>query len=337
MTSNEQFVSVVAPLRTGCEVRNIVASLSDVLSAHYGQYEIVLVDDGCDDATASEAIEILDEFRYVRLIRLTRRFGFEVALLAGLESVIGDLVVVMRPEHDPPNQIPSIVQTAEQGYDIVTGVNAAWRRESLIARFAAWLFYSYANKVLDMGLPLHSTDFRVLSRRAVNAFIRIKDRTRHFRMYGAFTGFRSIAYPYEALPGAPARSLRQRIALSASIIVTNSIQPLRLVALLGLVAASLNVVYALYVIVVYFLKDDVAPGWATLSMMSSVMFFMLFVALVVIAEYLGRIVLETRDRPQYYVLEELNSRIVLDADSRMNVVSESTGDPDHDRDHEHDA
>lgn len=329
MKCEDTFVSVVAPLHSGFATRNFVASLSALLSSHYRQYEIVLVDDGCDDTTASEAIKLLDEFRFVRLIRLTRRFGFEMALLAGLESVIGDMVVVMRPGYDPPEQIPPMVQLAGQGYDIVIGVNAAWRRESLLARFAAWLFYSYANRVLGMGLPLHSTDFRVLSRRSVNAFIRIKDRTRHFRMYGAFTGFRSISHPYEALPGTPPRSLAQRAALSASIIVTNSIQPLRVVTLLGLAAASLNVTYAVYVIVVYLLKEDVAPGWATLSMMSSVMFFMLFVALAVIAEYLGRIALETRDRPQYYVLEELNSRIVLDADSRMNVVSESTGENGH--------
>lgn len=325
MTVSDSFVSVVAPLHPGVRVKPFVEQLVTVLSGHYSQYEIVLVDDGCDEVTVTAATELLDTFPYVRFIRLTRHFGFETALLAGLESVIGDYVVVMRPEHDPPELIPDMVDWTGGGYDIIVGVHAKLPDESLLARAASRLFYWYANRILKLDLPLHSTDFRVLSRRAVTAFIRIKDRMRHFRMYGAMVGFRSITFPYDAHPGAVAqRSLRERIALSIGVIVANSIQPLRLVSLLGLLAASLNVLYAIYVLLVYLFLPDVAPGWVTLSMTSSVMFFVLFLAIAVISEYIGRILLETRDRPQYYVLEELNSRIVIDEDKQMNVVREST-------------
>jgi len=330
MSESEHFVSVVAPLHTGVRVTEFVSQLSALLAEHYRQFEIVLVDDGCDEALVQSVSLLLDQFRHVRLIRLTRKFGFETALLAGLESVIGDYVVVMRPDYDPPERIPEMVQQAARGFDIVTGVQAHPERDSWFALRASRLFYWYANRVLRLDLPLHSTDFRVLSRRAVSAFIRIKDRMRHFRMYGAFVGFRSITFPYEPLSSGATqqRSLRERIALSVGVIVANSVQPLRLVSLLGLFAAILNVCYAFYVVLVYLFRDDVAPGWVTLSMTSSAMFFLLFLTIAVISEYLGRILLETRDRPQYYVLEELNSRVVLDGDEQRNVVRNSTGSPD---------
>ena len=111
-----------------------------------------------------------------------------------------------------------------------------------------------------------------------------------------------------------------------NVIVANSTNPLRLVSLLGLLAAGLNLLYALYVIVVYLVKKDVAPGWATLSLTMSSMFFLLFVSLAVISEYVGRILMENHNRPAYFLLDEKNSNVVLDEDAMKNVIDESLQD-----------
>lgn len=327
MKKEDVFVSVVAPLRNASPyVAEVVRETADMLREHYANYEVVLVDDGSEDDTAERVRALLAEIPCLRMIRLSRAFGMEIAAGAGLESAIGDFVVVMNPRSDPPRLIPAMVEKCRSGAGIVTGISKSTRPRPALGRAGAALFHWYTRRYLHIDLVPGATDFRVLSRQAVNAVTQIKDRYRQLRLLTATVGFRSHTFEYEpvARGGAPARpSWWGDLTDAIDIVVANSMHPLRVVSRLGLLASGLNLLYLCYVVAVYLIKKDVMEGWTTLSFQHGVMFFMIFCILTVLCEYCGRILEETRNRPLYFINDELNSSVLLSDESRRNVVRES--------------
>jgi len=324
------FVSVVAPLQNDAPiVRAFVAETMAVLRRSYTNYELVLVDDGSVDATVAEVASLLGEFECVRLIRLSREFGEETAITAGLDSVIGDFVVVMLPNHDPPALIPSFVERARSGTEVVFGVRRQRSGESLWVRLGASVWYWYSKNFLKLDLPRNSSQFRALSRQAVNSLVQIRDKYRYLRLLSSDVGYAHSGIEYEPVirnPDKAQRSFADRLWVSIDIVVANSQHPLRFVVVLGIVGGILNLFYAAYVIAIYFFKGDVAAGWTTLSLQNAGMFFLIFLILTVLSEYIGHILVEARQRPLYYVLEERNSPLWIADQERRNVVLESHAD-----------
>lgn len=322
------YVSVVARLHDDAAiVEDFVTEVTGVLECHYENYELILVDDGSTDETVLRLRQLLERIPAVRVLRLSRRFGVEIAQTAGLESAIGDYVVILTPGSDPPSLIPAMVGIAESQNVLVYGVNKAWRSQPFLRRTAERFFYWSCRRIFHVDIAPHSTHFRVLNRPAVNAIVRIRDRYRHLRALTPFIGYRSLAFFYEPVyrPTYPRRDdLREAIDTGISIIVSNSSSPLRIVSWLGVIASFLNLAYIGYIAAVNLIKDRVAEGWTTLSLQQAVMFFVMFVILTVITEYVGRILNETQDRPLYYVYEELNSSVCDANAERRNLVAESS-------------
>lgn len=327
MAISDCFVSVIAPLRNDSTiVADFVAEVMDVLRDNYGNYELVLVDDGSEDDTVVEVTSLLQRYECIRLIRLSRKFGTEIAITSGIESVIGDFVVVMLPDSDPPRLIPEIVRQAREGQGIVFGVRKGRSRESLLMRIASDSFYWCAIKLFHLRIPKDSTKFLVLSRQAVNAIIQIKDRYRYVRLLSSYVGYANQTFAYEPMSryARPRRrGFFEAVGLAVGVIVTNSVHPLRFVSWLGFIAGTLNVLYGGYVAAVYLFSNHVAEGWTTLSLQASVMFFFVFLILTVLSEYVGHILEESRERPLYHVLEEKNSSVLLADQERRNVVKDS--------------
>jgi glycosyltransferase involved in cell wall biosynthesis len=328
MTTADLFVSVVAPLRDDADiVGEFLREVSDTLASHYANYEIVLVDDASEDATVARVDELLTTIRCVRLIRLSRSFGVEVAITAGMESAIGDYVVIMMPETDPPALIPEFVEACREGVGIVTGLADTDGARSGPARLLARVFHWYGRRFWGTDVMLGATHFRVLSRQTVNAFTQIRDAYRQLRWFSAAVGFRSYSLTYVPLRRT-GRSRRRTFWAHANealeMIIVNSRHPLRFASQLGLLASVINLLYLCYVVIVYLVRKDVAKGWTTLSLQQGVMFFLVFVVLTVLCEYTGRILEEARSRPFYFILEEKNSSVLLNDFERRNVVSEST-------------
>ena len=327
MTKADLFVSVVAPLRDDAQiVEAFLREVSAVLSAHYANYEVVLVDDASEDDTVARVESLLTKIQCVRIIRLSRSFGVEVAITAGLESAIGDYVVIMMPETDPPAMIPEIVEACRQGVGIVTGIAETDRRRSPAARLMAAAFHWYARRFWRTNVMLGATHFRVLSRQAVNAFTKIRDAYRQLRWFSAAVGFRSYSFTYTPLHRtgrSGQRSFWAHANEAIELIIVNSRHPLRFASHLGLLASLINLLYLGYVVIVYLFRETVAEGWTTLSLQQGVMFFLVFVVLTVLCEYTGRILEETRSRPLYFVMDEKNSSVLLNDFERRNVVSES--------------
>lgn len=330
MARSDCFVSVTAPLyNDGDIVEAYIEDVLGVLKREYANYELVLVDDGSTDDTVERVTALLEKLECIRLIRLSRRFGQETAVSAGLDTVIGDFVVVMIPDRDPPELIPRIVEQCRKGLGIVFGIRRHRRDEPLFLRIGARAFYWYLNRILKVNLPRNSTDFRVFSRQALNAMIRIKDRLRYLRAFCAYVGYGNESFTYDLAHRREkprVKGLGEAMRTGARMIVANSTHPLRMVSVLGLTMSFVSLLHIGYVILVYLFDKDVVPGWATRSMHSSVMFLFMFLILSTLCEYVGRLLGEVKDRPLYYVLEERNSTVLLADEDRKNVVTETTED-----------
>jgi len=313
------YLSVIAPLWNDSDIVELfVAELMETLQGSFGNFEVVLADDGSSDDTVARVSGLMERYERIRLIRLSRRFGQEIAISAGLDSVIGDFVAVMLPDSDPPRLVPEMVERARQGAEMVYGIRKSRGGDPLFLRVGASAFYWYCNRLLRLDLPKNSTHFRVMSRRVVNALIRIKDRGRYLRTLSQHVGYRSLGFPYELAerrPNPRRKSFIEALDLAINIVATNSLRPLRMVSWLAMLLAAANGIYAAMLFV--------WEGWVWSSLQSGVSFAFLFSILAVLCEYLGRVVDESKGRPLYYVIEEKTSAMPLLERGRGNVVTES--------------
>lgn len=323
--TNDVFVSVVATVHNpGSLLEPFVAETLRVLAATAPHRELILVDDGSTAVSSAEWDGLVARHDHLRVLHLSREFGEEQAIAAGLDSAIGDYVVTMSPGADPPALIPALVQRARDGADVVLGVRQSRRGDPLWLRVGAGLFYWYARRVMRLELPANATHFRCLSRQALNALNKLRENGSRLRVFSSYIGYASAAFPYD--PVGQTRRSRSRtpgeaLSLALGMVLDNSAHPLRLASALGVLAALLNLAYAVYVLVVYAMRDDVAPGWATMSLTNAAQFFFLSLILAVLCEYVGRLPKRFGSDPGYYVKDERSSAVLLRED-RPNVVRE---------------
>ncbi len=327
MAASDVFVSVVAPLHDDADVLvPFVDETVHVLDGSYANFELVLVDDGSRDGTAAVVGELLARHRCVRYLRLARHYGREAAIAAGLDSVIGDFTVVMLPATDPPALIPTMVTRAREGLGVALGVCERPEGEAGWSAAGSRWFWSLGRRFLDLKVPEGASYFQCLSRSAVNALTRIKDKYRSIRLLAAALGSVGEVVPYVPIrrrEETRGRGLLESLDLAAGITVSQSTRPLRFVSLLGVAASFLNLLYMGYVVAIFLFKEHVAEGWTTTSLQLSGMFFLLFLIMAVLSEYVGRVLEESRDRPLYHVVEERNSNVMVRDAERRNVVKES--------------
>jgi glycosyltransferase involved in cell wall biosynthesis len=321
--ADDILISVIAPFHNEEQIiEAFVAETSTVLHAAFPHFEILLVDDGSTDSTARRAEELLTRFDHLRLVRLSRRFGLDAAVSAGLELAIGDWTVVMDPNTDPPALLPELVGRARDREEMIYGVREGRPPEPFYVRWASSAFYWYAHHVMHLPLQRNATHLRVLSRQAVNAVLRIQKRELYMRVLSLYIGFRSEAFPYRPIERGGTtrrRSFGEMVNLATAITIENSSHPLRLLSLLSLTAALINVIYAAYVILIYLFKEKVAEGWVTLSLQSALQFFLISLVLAALCEYTGRIFSRIAGNPSFHIMEEKSSAVELRND-RLNVV-----------------
>ncbi|MFM7207896.1 MAG: glycosyltransferase [Planctomycetaceae bacterium] len=327
------FVSVVALVADDADrLPGFVAEALAALATTTADHELILVDDGSGRATAAACDRALAEHECLRVIRLSRRFGADIAVTAGLDSALGDLTVVMAVASDPPARIPDFVAAGDRGADVVIGTTG--RRGRSWLRRAAWkAFHRVFRRMTGFRLVPGAATMRLFSRRALNALTRIRQKTVHLRLLGCSVGFQTAVIEYE--PVAPPRRapLAATVGEAVSMLVSHSPAPLRLVSYLGGLASLLNVLSVAWVVVANVWKDRVVEGWTTLSLQIAVMFFFLFTTLIVIAEYLAHAFEEVKDCPLYHVAEERSSSTAMSDARKRNIrmVSIDT------QEHEHDA
>jgi glycosyltransferase involved in cell wall biosynthesis len=328
VTVESYFISVIVPLEDdGDIVEPFAEELLAALRAGWSSYEVVLVDDASRDSTRDCALRLCARHECLRYLRLSRRSGREVALLAGMDNVIGDVIVVLQPEVDPPELLPRFAAAARETGGIAYGVSPRPAIHGFLYGLGRRLFARLASRVLEIDLPAGATLYMAFTRQALNAVNQIRDKARAVRIFGAVTGFpvERIAYAQMPRRSRPrSKSVREGLRRAVSLIVTNSTKPLRWMSLLGVGSASLCLLYVAYVFAVAIWKERVAEGWITLSLVFTGLFFLLFLILAVVCEYVGRLLEESRDRPSYFVAEERSSSVLVADATRRNVVHGST-------------
>lgn len=308
--SKQQCVTIVVPVFNEAEVlEETFERLRSVLNDTGQRFEIVFVDDGSKDGSRALLKSIQAAHPQVLVVLLSRNFGKEYALTAGLDFASGDAVIMIDADlQDPPEMIPQMLDKWQQGFDVVTMRRIKREGETVAKRSSAWLFYRLLNRISDVEIPPDTGDFRLLSARAVRAIRQMPERVRYMKGIFAWIGFEQTEITYERSSRAAGHTkwgyLRLfRLALDG--ITAFSTVPLRLASYLGFVTAMLAFGYGLWTVIKTLVYGDPVAGFPTL--MTSILFLggVQLMAIGLLGEYLGRLFTESKNRPHYLVSEVL--------------------------------
>jgi dolichol-phosphate mannosyltransferase len=310
-------ISVVIPaFNESEEIRILYERLSACAATWDRDYEFVLVDDGSHDNTLAIAEEIAARDPHWKIVSLSRNFGHQPAVTAGLDYTRGDLVAVIDADlQDPPEELPRFFQKCREGFDVVFGVRTN-RKEGIIKRASYKLFYRFLASIASIDIPLDAGDFCVMSRRCVDALKALPERNRFIRGLRSWVGFRQTGLTYErpARTGGESKySLPKLMNLALDGIINFSSRPLRIISVVGALLGVLSLAAALLFFIQYVADWEIwgynprqARGWTSLVL--AILFLgsgQLF-CLGIIGEYIGRIFEEIKQRPVYLVGHTVN-------------------------------
>lgn len=314
------FVSTVLVVRPeSINISKYITKLQSILSTNYTNYEIIVVDNEAPVGEFESVVAMLDKLPCIRVVKLSQQFKYDTAVFAGLEVSIGDYVCTLDPAIDPVNIVTSLV-AINQSKDVVQGVSLMPIQGVFGSRLGRRLFYWYNRKYVGIDIPLNATYCASYSRRAINSLTTAGRNHRHVRHLA-----RRIGYGYTTLEYTPLqnpnnqRRLKTGAIEALEIVTSYSTHPLRFVTWLGIIAGGINVIYACYVVVLNLFVTKLAPGWTSTSMQLSLMFFVLFMIMIILSEYIGRILVELHSGPNYYIADELVSTVAIADVNRKNI------------------
>jgi dolichol-phosphate mannosyltransferase len=283
--------------------------LSIVLKKMNVDYELIFINDGSRDRTQ----EILAELQLfdprIRVLLLSRNFGHQIAVTAGLEEAAGAAVVIIDADlQDPPEVIPQMVQLWREGNEVVYGMRDEREGESRFKLWTAKIFYRLINRLSETKMPLDAGDFRLLDRRVVEVINAMPERARFLRGMVSWAGFRQIPLHYSRAPrhaGDSKYPLTKMIHFAMDGIISFSLVPLKIAIWTGFLAIWIAVAGIIVAIGDWLLASNLTRGWASLFVAVLFMGGVQLVSLGILGEYLGRIYTEVKRRPLYVVQERL--------------------------------
>jgi glycosyltransferase involved in cell wall biosynthesis len=316
MSSRNSLISVVVPCYNEEEVLvHTHSRLIQVLDRlENAEYELVYVNDGSSDRTDEILRSLNQTSPHTRAVLLSRNFGHQAAVTAGLTAAAGQCVVIIDADlQDPPEVIAEMVERWREGYEVVYGIRESRAGESGFKLRSAQLFYRLINKLSDVHIPLDTGDFRLLDRRAVDALLAMPERHRLLRGMASWIGFRQygLKYAREArFAGTTKYPLRKMLNLALDGIFSFSTVPLRFVTILGVLTSALAAAGIFYSLAVRIFTSHWVAGWATLILAVLFTGGVEMFCFGILGEYIGRIYTEIKQRPLFIVREmlELNAR-----------------------------
>lgn len=303
-------LSLIVPMYNEQEMVPVFfARAEEVLCGRFS-YEYIFVNDGSRDGTLAALKNLARRYPQVKIISLSRNFGKEAAVTAGLQAAAGQAAVILDADlQDPIELVPVFWEKFQQGYENVYGQRTDRRADSFFKRFTAQAFYKVYNKVADFPMPYNAGDFRLLSRRAVEAVAALPERERFMKGLFSWVGFKSIAVPYCRRPRAAGRGKWSywrlwNFALSGLASATSL--PLKLWTYAGMAVALFAFVFAAWIAYKKLVWGNPVSGYA--SLMVTILFFsgVQLITLGIIGEYLSRIFTEVKRRPVYLIDEKIN-------------------------------
>ena len=301
-------LSVVAPVFNEQELLDeFYARVSSALAGL--DFELVLVDDGSTDTSPAILNRLASSDPRVHVVYLSRNFGHQTALTAGLDHAVGDAVVMLDADlQDPPELIPRMLDHWRAGCDVVYAVREHREGESRFKLTTARWFYKLFDKLTQVELQHNSGDFRLLDRGALDALLSMRERSRFLRGMTVWVGYRQAAVPYRRDPrfaGETKYTLSKMLRFSLDAISSFSHRPLQLATLLGFLISTLAFI-AIPVVIVLRLLGSYLPGFGSITIAILLLGGIQLIALGIIGEYVGRIYDEVKGRPLYLIRSRLN-------------------------------
>src|SRR5882724_1420940 len=300
--------SIVMPVYNEAEVLpSLYDRLTRVMEGLVEPYEIIFVKDGSQDDSTSLLRDFQARDERVKFVNLSRNFGHQIAITAGLDYSSGQAAVVMDADlQDPPEVIPRLIEQWRKGYDVVFAVRENRQGEGLFKRATAAIFYRLLRRMTATEIPLDAGDFRLMSRRAVEALQSIRERNRFIRGLAGWIGFRQTSVTFVRdvrQAGETKYPLKKMLRFALNGLLSFSLVPLQLASYLGFLISSVGFFYIAYAIGLKLFTDRVVLGWT--SVMVAVLFLggVQLISLGIIGEYIGRIYEEVKQRPLYVVDE----------------------------------
>ncbi len=306
----EARLSCVVPCwNEAANLERLLPVLTETLASITPHWELIVVDDGSTDASVATVQGWCAQLPQVRLVQLSRNFGKEAAITAGLQAARGDAVILMDGDmQHPPAMLPTLVNHWRRGVDMVYAVRESRYDESALKRWGANTFYRLVNAADRFELPEGAGDFRLMDRAVVQALLALPERNRFMKGLYAWVGFETVAVPYQPAPRAFGNTsfghlTLLRLSLDGLTAFTN--WPLRAVSVTGVLLALAGFIYGGVLTLEYLIFGHSISGWTTIVV--GLLFFsgVQLISLGVVGEYIGRIFEEVKRRPLYVVKGEL--------------------------------
>jgi hypothetical protein len=305
------FLSVVFVVRNqSAQLTDILRVASQQVASYVSDYELVIVDNASDDESVSvlKSLTAQHGLPNLQVYALTKEVSSDTAAWVGLENALGDFVAVIDPLTDDIAFLPQMLDKAVSGADVVFANNRQKPRQSIAYRLANGAFHAIYKSFNGIHLAKDAPSYRVLSKRVINFILQHPQPSVTYRHLPASGGFARANMEYSAAPIAGSvKRLGESIDRGMRLLVSTTHAPMRLVTSLSLFGAVANLVYSIYVVAIGIFKSDVAPGWISLSLQQSGMFFLISLVLLVLGEYILHMATLSNEGPLYHVAQEFTS------------------------------
>ena len=303
---SDYLLTVVVPMyneETGAA--ECVRRLQKVLTAIGCRYELLFVNDGSSDSTLSVLQEMRAADANIRIVDFSRNFGHQIAITAGLDLAQGDAIIIIDGDlQDPPELFPEMIAKWQAGADVVHARRRSRAGESAFKKGTAALYYRLMDKISSVEIPIDVGDYRLVSRRAQGALLRLRERHRYVRGLVAWVGFKQDFVDYDRdkrFAGQTHYPLLKMIAFSWHGISSFSVMPLRLASYLGIVSALVAFFYGCYALYMNYVMKSTVIGWTSIVMLVMFLGGIQLISLGIIGEYIGMLFEESKQRPLYLV------------------------------------
>lgn len=313
MPADKNLLSIVVPVyneeESMAETMQRLLALGNKLSSEIDT-ELVFVDDGSEDSSLSYLRSVADRNACVKVISLSRNFGHQIAVTAGIDMAAGDYVAIVDADlQDPPELIEDMYRMALTGFDVVYGKRRSRAGETVFKKATAAAFYRLMNYMCEVNIPNDTGDFRLMSRAVVDAFKLLRERHRFVRGMIPWLGFRAAPLEYDRLErfaGETKYPLRKMLAFATNALLSFSKKPLTVAIRLGILATCIGLAGGVYMLYLKLFTDIPVLG-LTAILLSIILFSGVQILLIgVVGEYIARIFEEVKERPLYLIAETIN-------------------------------